>query len=86
MSKRKIEVFTAGCAVCEQVVQAVRAAACDSCQVEVRSTQESAHAEAAARYGIKRLPAVVINGQLADCCGGECDIDRMRALGLGQPA
>jgi len=86
MSKRKIEVFTAGCEVCEQAVQAVRAAACDSCEVEVRSTQEKAHAEAARRFGIKRLPAVVINGQLADCCGGGCEIEPMRALGLGQPA
>lgn len=85
MSKRRIEVFTAGCGLCEEVVQAVRAAACDSCQVEVRPMQEQAHAEAARRYGIRRLPAVVIDGKLADCCEmGGVDLERLRSGGLGQ--
>ena len=56
MSKRRIEVFTAGCGLCEEVVQVVRDAACDSCDVEVRSTQDEGHAEAARGYGIRRLP------------------------------
>ena len=87
MSKRRIEVFTAGCGLCEEVVQEVRAAACDSCEVEVRSTQEDEHAQAARRYGIRRLPAVVIDGKLADCCqAGGVDLEQLRALGLGQPA
>jgi hypothetical protein len=86
MSKRRIEVFTAGCELCDDVVQQVRAAACDSCEIEVRSTHEKRNAEAARGYGIERLPAVVIDGQLADCCGGGCDIEQMRALGLGRPA
>jgi len=87
MTKRRIEVFTAGCEVCEEVVKAVREAACDSCEVEVRSTHEKKHADAARGYGIKRLPAVVIDGQLADCCEmGGVDMGRLRSLGLGQPA
>jgi glutaredoxin 3 len=87
MKKRKVEVFTAGCEVCEDVVRAVRAAACDSCDVEVRSMHEKAHADAARGYGINRLPAVVIDGKLADCCEmGGVDMDRLRSLGLGQPA
>ena len=86
MSHRRIEVFTAGCELCDEVVREVRAAACASCEIEIRSTHETSHAEAARRYGIKRLPAVVIDGQLADCCGGGCDVEQMRALGLGRPA
>lgn len=87
MSKRKLEVFTAGCDLCEEMVREVRAAACDSCQIEIRSTLEKVHAEAARRYGIRRLPAVVIDGRLADCCDlGGVDLPRLRSLGLGQPA
>ncbi|HEX9670975.1 MAG TPA: hypothetical protein VGC93_15995 [Thermoanaerobaculia bacterium] len=46
---------------------------------------EPAVAEAAARYGIESLPAVVIDGQLAGCCAGRgIDLGELRGLGLGQ--
>lgn len=87
MTKRRIEVFTAGCEICEEVVRTVRAAACGSCEVAVRPMHDQAHAEAARGYGIHRLPAVVIDGQVADCCDvAGVDIDRLRSLGLGRPA
>lgn len=39
----------------------------------------------AERLGIKSLPAVVINGQLASCCQGRgVDLAELRSLGLGQ--
>lgn len=85
MKKRRIEVFTAGCEICEDVVRAVQEAACDSCEVEVRPTQEKANADRARGYGIQRLPTVVIDGKLADCCAmGGVDLERLRSLGLGQ--
>jgi hypothetical protein len=88
MTKRRIEVFTAGCSVCDEVLAAVREAACPSCQGEVRSMAEPAGVEAARRYGLERLPAVAIDGKLADCCAavGGVDLERLRELGLGQPA
>jgi hypothetical protein len=41
-------------------------------------------AQRAERYGIKRVPAVVVNGQLADCCKdkGVTEADLRRA-GVG---
>ena len=43
-------------------------------------------AEDAKRYGVRSLPSVVINGQLANCCrGGGIDVEELRSLGLGQP-
>lgn len=85
MVKRKIEVFSAGCPVCDQAVQAIRAEACSSCEVEVRSMSDAGAAEDAERYGIKSLPAVVIDGQLAGCCVGRgLDLAELRGLGLGQ--
>jgi len=38
--KRKIEVFTAGCPVCEPVVKTVNEMACDSCEVIVYNLAE----------------------------------------------
>ena len=36
--------------------------------------------------GIKSVPAVLIDGNLADCCAGRgVAIDVLRAAGLGQP-
>ena len=85
MAKRRIEVFSAGCSVCEEGIQAVRDAACSSCEVEVRSMKDPQVAADAKRYGIKSLPAVVINGQLASCCQGRgIDLAELRSLGLGQ--
>ena len=46
------------------------------------ATQEKAKA-----YGVARVPAVAVDGALADCCqGGGIDVDALRALGIGSPA
>ena len=88
-SKRHIDVFTAGCAVCALRVEAILAAACEHCEVIVHdlSTGDAAAVRAAADFGVRRLPAVVIDGRLARCCEvAEPDLDRLRAEGLGAGA
>lgn len=86
MKKRTVEVFTAGCPCCDEAVKSVQATACPSCGVEVRNMKDPQVAAVAKRYGINRVPAVVIDGMLADCCAtGEVNIGVLRALGLGQP-
>lgn len=87
MSKRVVEIFTAGCPCCEEAVQAIRAAACPSCDVRIQDVRGDANARARAKqYGVHRVPAVAIDGRLADCCAsGPVDLDRLRALGLGAP-
>lgn len=83
---RKVEVFTAGCPCCDEAVQAVKAAACPSCNVEVRDMKDPRVAAEARKHGIKREPAVVIDGRLADCCAsGGIDIAVLRRMGLGSP-
>lgn len=87
MTKRRIEVFTAGCGVCDEVLEAVRENACAACEIEARPMANPENAAAAREHGIRRLPAVVIGGKLADCCAaGGVDLGRLRELGLGQPA
>ena len=84
MKKRTIEVFTAGCPCCEEAVRLVKSLACESCDVQVLDMRSDSAAQAKARaYGVKRVPAVAVNGQLASCCEGSVDADALRALGVG---
>lgn len=40
----------------------------------------------ARRFGVKSVPAVVIDGELADCCAGRGpDMEALKAAGLGVP-
>jgi hypothetical protein len=85
-AQRKIEVFSAGCAACDEVVTLVKQAACPSCDVSVLDMHDPAVAHRAKALGIRSVPAVVIDGKLADCCAGRGpDAATLRAAGLGQP-
>lgn len=82
--KRKVEVFSAGCPVCEDVIRLVKASACSSCDVTVLDTNDIQVAQRAKALGISRIPAVVIDGVMADCCaGGAVDLSILKAAGLG---
>jgi len=86
MKKRTVEVFTAGCPVCDETVKLVKSLACPSCDVQVLDLQTDVSAQARARtYGVRRVPAVVVNGELAECCQGGVDAGALRALGVGLP-
>jgi hypothetical protein len=65
--RRKIEVFTAGCPCCTEAVELVEFLAGTKHDIEIRDMHDRAVAVAASGYGIRRLPAVVIDGRLADC-------------------
>ena len=80
-----MEVFSAGCAACEQVVALVKQSACSSCEVTVLDMKDSQVASRATELGIRSLPSVVIDGKLADCCGRGVDEQALRAAGLGRP-
>ncbi len=84
-AKRKIEIFSAGCPVCEETINLVNRIACPSCEVEVLDMRRSEVAARAKRLGIRSVPAVAINGELADCCAGRGpDEKTLRAAGIGQ--
>lgn len=88
MAKRKVEVFTAGCPVCDEAVRTVKAAACPSCDVVVYDLNKGCETnecrDKAEAYGIKRLPAVAVDGKLVECCRQEpVSLDALRAAGVG---
>ena len=84
--RRKVEIFSAGCPVCEDAIQRVTEIACPSCEVEVLDMNDPVTAKAAEAYGVQRVPAVVVDGKLAPCCAvAGVDEALLRWLGLGQP-
>lgn len=85
-AKRKVEVFSAGCPVCQETIELVRRLACTSCEVTILDMKKNDVAQRAKQLGIHSVPAVVINGQLAGCCAGRGpDEKTLQAAGLGQP-
>lgn len=84
--KRKIEIFSAGCPVCEEAIQTVNQIACSSCETKVLDMNRPEVAARAKQLGIKRLPAILVDGQLAACCAsGAVDEQFLRAAGIGVP-
>lgn len=84
-AKRKVEVFSAGCPACEDVIALVQRLACPSCDVNVLDMNDIEVAKRAKVLGVRSVPAVAIDGQLADCCAGRgVDEQTLRAAGLGQ--
>lgn len=83
---RKIEIFTAGCPICEEQVNKVKEAACSSCEIEVLNVKENPEALSKSKsYNINSLPSVVIDGVLAQCCSHKgIDIDILKSMGLGK--
>ena len=81
---RRVEVFSAGCPACMEAIELVESLACPSCEVSVLDMHDGAAASRAKTLGINRVPAVVIDGKLTECCAsGGPDEATLRAAGLG---
>ena len=85
-NRRKIEIFSAGCPVCQEAIAEIRDNSCASCDVTILDMNDPSVSNRAKSLGIKSVPAVVIDGKLADCCEGRGpDIEILKAAGLGVP-
>ncbi len=83
-TKRKVEVFTAGCYLCDDVVKLVKSIACDSCEVSIYNLNNEGQDKARA-YGIASVPTVVVDGKIADCCRqGKVSKSELVATGIGK--
>ena len=83
--KRKVEVFTAGCPLCKKVAELVKALACPSCEVTFHDLRGDGEAVSRAHsYGVSAVPAVVVDGRLAECCERPAvSEEALRAAGVG---
>ena len=88
-AKRHVELFTAGCPICDETVSLVKSLACPSCEVQVYDLRKGYATnecrDKARRYGITAVPAIAVHGVLLDCCRREpITADALRAAGIGQ--
>ena len=80
---RKIEIFSAGCPACAAAVARINEIACEFTVLDMKSPEGT---ERGRSPGVRVVPAVVIDGRLADCCARRgVDGEVLRAAGLGQP-
>ncbi len=87
--RRNVEVFTAGCALCDEAVQLVLLHTVEdpTCNVTILHMTDESTQKKASEYGVTRVPAIAVDGRLADCCRGSAiDGDTLRSLGIGSPA
>jgi glutaredoxin 3 len=68
-AKKKVEIFSAGCSACKETIDMVKRLA-SSHEVVVHDMNKSDIASKAKQYGVRSVPAVVIDGKLASCCAG----------------
>jgi DNA-binding transcriptional MerR regulator len=87
---KTVEVFVAGCPLCDETVRTVQSVACPGCEVKVYDLREGCATDdcrnLAQRYGVKAVPTVVVDGQIAHCCRTNgVDEASLRAMGVGNP-
>lgn len=83
---RQIEIFSAGCPVCQDTIALVNRVAGSACEISVLDMNDKNVASRASELGIRSVPAVAIDGKLAECCAGRgVDETSLRNAGVGQP-
>ncbi len=68
-NKKKVEIFSAGCSACKETIETVKRLA-GSHELVIHDMNKSDIASKAKHYGVRSVPAVVIDGKLASCCAG----------------
>ncbi|WP_324734540.1 thioredoxin family protein [Pseudomonas paeninsulae] len=82
---RKIEVFSAGCPSHQAAIELVKHLVCSSCEVSILDMNDLGVAKRAQGLGVRSVPTVAINGQLASCCAAaSVEEQALRAAGPGQ--
>lgn len=87
--KRQIEIFTAGCPVCDPVVKMVNELACGNCEIItydlIKQCEDKTCLHKLEDYGIKKVPAIAVNGKVLDCCrNNSVTKDDLVAAGIGR--
>ena len=82
-TKHRIEVFSAGCPLCHQVIDVVRRQAGSSSEIIVHNMTDTRAFWRATALGVRSVPAVAIDGKLTSS-GRGVDIEELRDAGLGR--
>ena len=82
-TKKKIEVFSAGCSTCKETIELVKRLAGSSHEVVIHDMHQPEVASKAKNCGVRSVPAVVIDGKLAGCCAGRGPDEHVLRAALG---
>ncbi|MBI1342441.1 MAG: glutaredoxin [Terrimonas sp.] len=86
--KQKIEIFTAGCPVCDPVVNLVKETISDNSDIIiydlVKQCEEKTCIQKMSVYGINRVPSIVVNGKLLECCDSPITKQDLVMAGISQ--
>jgi glutaredoxin 3 len=87
IAKRRVEVFSAGCRTCERTVEQLREQIDPRHEILVHDMHDDeTAAEKADAFGIRTVPAVVVDGSLLACCRNKGPtLQELRAAGLAKP-
>ena len=87
IAKRRVEIFSAGCSTCQRTIEQLREQIDSRHEIVVHDLQnDEAAAEKAEAFGIRTVPAVVVDGSLLACCRNTGPTLReLHAAGLGKP-
>lgn len=86
MDRRKIEIYSAGCPLCDGAASAIEEIAAPAHDVAVLNLNDAAVASRARALGVRSAPAVAIDGEILSCCAGGGLSERTLREGLGLPA
>jgi len=67
MKTNKVEIFTAGCPICDETVEEVKNIFSEK-EIIIYNLIKALDLNKAKEYGINRVPSVVVNGRLLNCC------------------
>lgn len=81
-TRAKIEIFSAGCSTCREGIRAVQELAGKDHDITIHDMHNDRGAQDRAKeLGVHRVPAVVVNGKLAQCCQSKpVDVGVIRSL------
>ena len=86
IATRRVEIFSAGCRTCQRTIEQLRDQIDPRHEIVVHDMQEDAAAEKAEAFGIRTVPAVVVDGFLLACCKNKGPtLQELRAAGLARP-
>ena len=87
IAKRRVEIFSAGCRTCQRTIDQLREEIDPRHEIVVHDMHnDKSAAERAESFGIRTVPAVVVDGFLLACCKNKGPtLSELHAAGLGRP-
>lgn len=87
IATRRVEIFSAGCKTCQRTIEQLREQIDSRHEIVVHDmNNDKGAAEKAEAFGIRTVPAIVVDGFLLACCKNKGPTLReLHAAGLAKP-